>query len=157
MLSAKIRVIFLFTVDNDISAPRTGNLQRVRVALRLAILVLGALAIAYGLFPWRFRPGLTLSTGDLQMQVGKSDTVTGKFRITNNSLVPVRLGKVSGCSCMDLRFGNTYLLPFASTECEILVNVNSIKLGVWNIAAIKVNGHDNGLALRFLAYLGDSK
>jgi len=58
---------------------------------------------------------------------------------------------------MDLQFGTSYLLPFESTECEILVNVNSIKLGVWNLAAIKVNGRDNGLVLRFLAYLGDSK
>lgn len=57
---------------------------------------------------------------------------------------------------MDLKFGTPYLLPFESTECEIFVNVNSIKLGVWNLAAIKVNGQDNGLVLRFLAYLGDS-
>lgn len=120
-------------------------------------IVLGALLVAYGFAPWRFQPGLTLSPGDVQMPLGKSSFATGRLRITNNTFEAVRLEREPGCSCLDVRFKSNYLLPLQSTECDVIVDSNAIKLGEWNLAGIRVNGRDNDLAFRFLAYLGDSK
>lgn len=91
------------------------------------------------------------------MPLGKSSFATGRLRITNNTFEAVRLEREPGCSCLDVRFKSNYLLPLQSTECDVIVDSNAIKLGEWNLAGIRVNGRDNGLAFRFLAYLGDSK
>ncbi|MBS1727259.1 MAG: hypothetical protein JST51_11105 [Armatimonadetes bacterium] len=143
-------------MDSDKSERKWHSRTWIGRSFAAVLIVLGALITAYGIAPWRFRPGLTLAQSNLRLRVGTSKIATGKFRIINNTMTPIRLSKASGCSCLDLRFDSDYLLPLESTEGDLSVATDSVKLGVWNLATIKVNGHDDSrLDLRFLAYLGD--